>query len=86
MKRSGNPGYVDGRAILGGVLEGDAVNVSSDASEWVTVMMGGGVCQVGGARVNVQFREDLRTACILRWALQSHSKSFIEKLIFSRSI
>ena len=66
MKRSGNPGYVDGRAILGGVLEGDAVNVSSDASEWVTVMMGGGVCQVGGARVNVQFREDLRTACILR--------------------
>ena len=65
-KRSGNPGYGDGRPILGGVLEGDSVNVSSDTSEWVTVMMGGGVCQVGGARLNVQFREDLRTACILK--------------------
>ena len=67
IKRSGNPGYVDGLPVLAGVQESGMVNLSSDISRWMTVMAGGGACQVGGPRENVRFGDDLRTACILRY-------------------
>ena len=66
VKRSGNPGYLTGRPVLAGVIEGEKVNISVDSREWLTVMAGGGECRTGGQRLSVLFREDMRIACTLK--------------------
>ena len=68
LVRSGNPGYIQGQPVLGGIRIGETVNVSSDSSRWLTVLRGDGRGYCQGDRESVTFRDDFRSSCILRYA------------------
>jgi tectonic-1/3 len=76
FRRSGNPGYIIGLPVMAGTLVTNtdvggttryAINVSSDNSEWLT-MVAGGRCEEATSRLNrksVLFGIGMRSSCYI---------------------
>lgn len=71
LKRSGNPGYIDGQPVLAGNLSNDVVTVQTDRYNWLTLLKAssssGSECDSSNARQSVTFRDNMKTSCILRY-------------------
>ena len=71
VRRSGNPGYLDGQPVLAGNLLSDIneINVNLNQMDWLTVLKAGSGGECDGDRESVTFRDSMKTSCVLRYII-----------------
>ena len=88
VRRSGNPGYLDGQPVLAGNLLSDSneVNVNLNQMDWLTVLKAGSRGECDGGRESVTFRDSMKTSCILRYMILCSSLLYISLRLASSQI
>lgn len=66
VKRSGNPGYIDGQPVIAGVLTGDRIEVEVNSGRWLSLLKQNTMGECSDQREGVKFKDKTHSSCILR--------------------